>query len=196
MIDFAKTLPVVIVSTAALFGLESAVGSDTPSLPRYRLQKGQEIQFHGQTESQITKRDYISKFGDTTEWTLWVARQNDDGSWRLILRLNTKGWSQSDSDTKRTEQPIESKVCYFDLMPDGRIRANGSLIEAKAEPERLFALLPPDVPAAQSGWEGDGDERIGFAHWKLKLDKQQDSKGISPATNTGAAANRGPAPAA
>jgi hypothetical protein len=53
MIDVAKALPVVIVSTAVLFGLESAAGSDTLSLPRYRLQKGQEIQFRGQTESHI-----------------------------------------------------------------------------------------------------------------------------------------------
>jgi thiol-disulfide isomerase/thioredoxin len=141
------------------------------------LRRGQEIQVRGQSDSKLTNGNGVSKWGDTTDWTFWVVRRLDEANWRLVLRLNTKGWSENDG--KRSEQPVETKLCYFDLSSDGRIRTNESLTDdAKAEPKKLFVLLPPDAAAIQGGWEGDGGERLGFAHWKLSLVKQQDAKGI------------------
>jgi thiol-disulfide isomerase/thioredoxin len=79
-------------------------------------------------------------------WRIWVTRQNDDGSWRLIA-------SKSDSSGEvATDENARTTVASFDLHPNGQIVENASS-GFTFDPRVVFAALPADEAELQSQWK-------------------------------------------
>jgi peroxiredoxin len=148
MRSFRTMVCVFSVMSAALGLLASARGAvGTDELPRYRLKVGQEFKYQGSSDFKYDN----GSLGHQTEWTFWVVRANDDGSWRLIGRSSNK-MSQTFSGQKTNDQPADVTIAYFDLFPDGRIVANKSF-GYRFDPSAVFPRLPDDAAQANSGWQ-------------------------------------------
>lgn len=65
---------------------QPAGDADRVALPRYVFKVGQELSY--QAHSEFRGEDGPPLKSDYT-WQVWVIRQNDDGSWRLILRQSS-----------------------------------------------------------------------------------------------------------
>jgi peroxiredoxin len=137
----------------ALFGPLSAaraVGESGPGsgeLPRYRLKVGQELKYHGTSDFKYQNGSLAYE----TDWTFWVVRANDDGSWRVIGRSSSRT-SQSFNGQKANEQPPDVTIAYFDLHPDGRVIPNKSF-GYRFDPSALFPGLPRDTAEESNGWQ-------------------------------------------
>jgi peroxiredoxin len=135
----AMTAVIALVATASAAG-----GSD--EMPRYRLQVGQELKYQGKSEFKYDN----GSLGHQNDWTFWVVRANDDGSWRVIGRVSSRT-SQTMSGQKAHEMPADVTIAYFDLFPDGRVVANKSF-GYRFDPSIVFRRLPNDAEQAKSVW--------------------------------------------
>ena len=120
-------------------------------LPRYRLKVGQEFKYNGKSDFKYENGSLAYQ----NDWTFWVVRANDDGSWRLIGRLSSRT-SQTMSGQKPHEMPADVTVAYFDLFPDGRVVPNKSF-GYRFDPSGVFPRLPSDAEQAKSGWVSQND---------------------------------------
>ena len=75
----AMTAILALVTTACAAG-----GSD--ELPRYRLQVGQELKYLGKSAFKYDNGSLAYQ----NDWTFWVIRAIDDGSWRVIGRSGSR----------------------------------------------------------------------------------------------------------
>lgn len=150
MLRSRTTLRIVASGLLFIGGSVVASGAEAPTPPRYQLKPGQELKYHGTSEF---KYDHAG-FGSETDWQVWVVRQNDDGSWRLVLRSSQQRTQLSAEKTQRQGTP-ETTLAYFDLFPDGRIVPNSSL-GFRLDPSSLFPRLPDDAQQVQKGWEEPG----------------------------------------
>jgi len=136
-----------------------------PAVPRYRLAVGQELSYRQASEFKYGKGDTAGTLRRKTEWQVWVARHNGDGSWRLVIRSIEKlSWEhgkgqKSDLGTVALRlfgpalpDPGKTTMAYCDLFADGRATANASL-GLRMNPQVLFPRLPEDATAAGKGWE-------------------------------------------
>jgi thiol-disulfide isomerase/thioredoxin len=106
------------------------------------LRVGQEIHYAGSSEIQLEN----SSIKSTSAWRIWVTRQNDDGSWRLVA-------SQSDSSGEvATDENARTTVASFDLHPNGQIFENVSS-GITFDPRVVFAALPVDEGELQGQWK-------------------------------------------
>jgi peroxiredoxin len=156
-------LPILCLFLGSVSTLADQAASAEPSaevLPRYRLEVGQELMY-----KQTGDKDLLAKKKDETadrtrsekqvQWHVWPVRQEDDGSWRLLIRKQVK--------TLRIPAEGEPEVTfendflgYCDLQPDGSFAANPSLGGHpffKVHPDELFVRLPPSAEAFHEGWE-------------------------------------------
>lgn len=90
MFNRARTMSPLLL-TAALWPLtgvaaDPASDDERAALPRYVFKVGQELSY--QAHSEFRAEDGPPLKSDYT-WQVWVIRQNDDGSWRLILRQSS-----------------------------------------------------------------------------------------------------------
>ena len=145
----------------------AAGGSD--ELPRYRLKVGQELKYHGTSDFKYEN----GSLKDQTDWTVWVVRANDDGSWRLIGRSSSRT-SQTFGGQKPNDSRPEVTLAHFDLYPDGRIVSNKSF-GYRFDPSPLFPALPKDAAAAKTGWQGTN----------VRDEKPTDFKQSAPAGSQG-----------
>ncbi|MGO9467901.1 MAG: TlpA family protein disulfide reductase [Isosphaeraceae bacterium] len=122
-----------------------AAGLD--EVPRYRLSVGQELKYHG--TSDFKYQDGLLAYQD--DWTVWVVRANDDGSWRIIARSSSR--MSATRAGKKDEDPPDVTIAHFDLYPDGRIVSNKSF-GYRFDPSPLFPRLPKDAAEAKNGWQG------------------------------------------
>ncbi len=134
----------------AVLGPLAAAGAaaGTDELPRYRLKVGQELKYHSDSDFKYDNGSLAFK----ADWTVWVVRANDDGSWRLIGRSSSRT-AQAFSGQKGNEGPPEVTMAHFDLFPDGRIVPNKSF-GYRFDPSPLFPRLPSDAAQAKGGWQG------------------------------------------
>ena len=129
--------------------------SRTPYLPstppRYRLQVGQELVYSGRDEFKYTD----GKFIYIDSWKVWVVRENEDSSWRLIIRNGNIHLNEQDNAEKRPAEPPPESVTfgYCDLFPDGRLVDNESSGFYMNIP-KIVPLLPKDQAEIQQGWTG------------------------------------------
>ena len=120
------------------------------SLPRYRLEPGQEFSYRGRSEFKYEG----GKFLTGESWRVWVARENPGGGWRLILRQG-QSFTQVRDDDKRTEKPSDDENVTFawcDLQPDGTFEANDSL-GLRLDPAQILPRLPANADEARTGWK-------------------------------------------
>ncbi|HEX2475034.1 MAG TPA: TlpA disulfide reductase family protein [Lacipirellulaceae bacterium] len=125
----------------SVFAEEAA--SSEGELPRYKLKVGQELHYSGKG----TFKYDSGSFDSANDWKIWVARENEDGSHRLIVRQAAAHNSQ---DTSGEDASVT--LAYLDLFPDGRFAENASF-GYRMNPHVLFARLPSDENEARNGWE-------------------------------------------
>ena len=138
----------------------------TSLVPRYRLQLGQALKYHGTGEFKHER----GSLGSESDWQVWVVHANDDGSWRLLFRESTKGTQTIGRRRFDDENPTVS-MFYCDLFPDGRIVANDSLPERRG-PSYLFPRLPKDSDEAKKGWQESNESQETRTDFELSGDKK------------------------
>jgi thiol-disulfide isomerase/thioredoxin len=112
-------------------------------LPRYELKLGQELHYSGTS----TFKYDSGSFDSSSDWKIWVVRENPDGSRRLIVRHADAHNSQDVSG-----KDANVSLAYVDLFPDGRFAENSSF-GYRFNPHVLFARLPSDENEARNGWQ-------------------------------------------
>ncbi len=119
--------------------------------PRYRLQVGQELVYSGWDEFKYTDGKIINR----DSWKVWVVRENEDGSWRLIIRNGNIDLQERDNAEKKPAEPELEYVTfgYCNLFPDGRLVEN-ELTGSHLKIPNLLPLLPKDQAEIQQGWTG------------------------------------------
>lgn len=113
-----------VCSLAALLCLTAPtfVRADEPALPRYQLKPGQEIHLKSESMFKYTNGGHGTK-GD---WTVWVVKDNGDGSFRLVIK-QSQAFSAIEKDGKTHDQPARVNFAYCDFFPDGAHEDNDSL---------------------------------------------------------------------
>jgi thiol-disulfide isomerase/thioredoxin len=111
-------------------------------LPRYKLKLGQELHY----SAKGTFKYDGGSFDSANDWKIWVARENEDGSRRLIVRHAAADSQDASGDDASVT------LAYLDLFPDGRFSENDSF-GYHMNPHVLFARLPSDENEARNGWQ-------------------------------------------
>jgi len=147
-----------ILSTLCL-SYSGQADENANTVPRYRLQVGQDLKYQGSSEFKYENGSH----GYKTEWQVWVVRQNDDGSWRIVVRESQK-LSMKRVGQEQGGGQAQVTLGYCDLFPDGRITANDSL-GYRLDPSVIFPRLPDNLTQAKEGWSAEGfrnDSRTEF----------------------------------
>lgn len=135
------------------FGLLSLVfilpAQADETVPRYRFNVGQVVGMRSTADSRYNDRGY----GNETEWTAWVVRDNPDGGWRMFVRSSARATTLVDGRQKPDEAEPDVKFALFDLAPDGAITHDGS-VDSQLALSSLFPKLPHDAAELASGWRG------------------------------------------
>ncbi|MEX2092453.1 MAG: hypothetical protein WD971_07235, partial [Pirellulales bacterium] len=159
---------VCAVNAGSSFSL--IVAADT--LPRYKFHVGQELVYRNtEVEDLLADKKASDKPKPPAtegEWRIYVVRENDDGSWRLLMRRKYKSYSL-DKD-KRPEINFENDYLgYVDLHTDGKYAKNDSLGTSpifQLQPHEIFLQLPSDQAAMSGGWQYD--DPAGGGHYAFK----------------------------
>jgi thiol-disulfide isomerase/thioredoxin len=126
------------------------------ALPRYQFQVGQEFVYSYRDENVDEARPRLggpvqkSRSVGTTQWRIWVLRQNAEGSWRLLVDRETR-----EANVDRHVQVSARVLHVFDIFPDGRLvarRTAGDHLEDANYPTPLFVTLPADKGALAAEW--------------------------------------------
>jgi thiol-disulfide isomerase/thioredoxin len=131
----------MLVRPVLLFANETAAPEG--KLPRYKLKLGQELHYSGAS----TFKYENGSFDSSSDWKIWVARENPDGSRRLIVR-----YADAQNSQEVSSKDANVSLAYLDLFSDGRFADNSSF-GYRFNPHVLFARLPGDENEARSGWQ-------------------------------------------
>ncbi len=156
-----------VASFAFILVVVGLAAADTPRVPRYRFEPGQEIIYRSRSTFKYGEGKTAGEHGSRIDWTVWVVRPNKDGSFRLVVREQDSFYQVQGG--KKHEQPARSRLVYADVFPDGRLLPNDT-IRYQGHPGPLFPQLPRDAAQAARGWswERDGEK---FIATPLKADK-------------------------
>jgi peroxiredoxin len=141
-------LCLLLAAAGLAAGAARAADEDAGSVPRYRLKVGQELNYRQTSEFKYGKGASAGTLGSRADWEVWVVRQNDDGSWRLVMRSSHSDWQGKDPRFARPSLHLT----HCDLFPDGRLAAHDTAVHAP-EAAALFPRLPKDAAEAGKGWE-------------------------------------------
>lgn len=151
---------VACLSIVAVSGGGKVSRCDEPTLPRYRLEVGQQLNYEGLYEFAYDKYPDAAH-GDRIATTVWVVDRNDDGSWRMVLQQQTTSFSRRKGKT--TDQDPSTAIVSFDLFDDGRIATDQETADAchrwNLRLVEYFPRLPKDSEAAREGWTSE-DPRL------------------------------------
>ncbi len=162
------------VAFCALWNRGELRAAEIPDdFPRYRLKPGQELKYHGQAEFKYGKNVNGLARGSATDWRVWVARANANGSWRVIVSVSSRDLPAAGKDSAQSEQPVDHQMALFDLFPDGHTLPVQASENIRVEPGKLFPRLPPDALAFKKGWADDRED--GFVHCDYTADPQHTS---------------------
>lgn len=136
-----KSWIVLLAGVTAQATLAARATAD--DLPRYRLKPGMVISYEGRSTLNYGSDTFLEEL-DTTAW---VVRRNPDGSCRVVIRIGSRlrGVDSPDGgkDRNRALPPMDYKLGYFDLLPDGRIGADAD-VNIDVDPAICFPRLPGD----------------------------------------------------
>jgi thiol-disulfide isomerase/thioredoxin len=164
----------IAAAAATLFNGPALRAAESPDdLPRYRLKSGQELKYHGQAEFKYGKNVNGLPRGSATDWRVWVARANANGSWRVIVSVSSRELPAVGKDSAQSEQPVDHQMASFDLFPDGHTLPVQASENIRVEPGKLFPRLPPDALAIKKVWADDRED--GFVHCDYTADPQHTS---------------------
>lgn len=149
------TVAILLLAVATMTGRQTFADDSTASdLPQYRLKVGQELVYRG--SSQFRYKD--GAFATRETWNVWVAGQNADLSWRLILSHSSRFQQVSrledlkKVDDEKSEASAEKSLGWCDLFPDGRI-ADKSELGVRLQPRAVFPRLPATTAELSDGWQ-------------------------------------------
>jgi thiol-disulfide isomerase/thioredoxin len=136
---------------AALHAADSPASED--AVPRYQLKVGQELTYEGSSDFHYTGGSQKT----TDHLTLWMTRQNADGSWHVIGH-NENSFRQSFGGNNGGPPEQKQEVFdAFDVFPDGRVAGQPEDFYARRL-TAVFPKLPADAAATKAGWETQGDD--------------------------------------
>ena len=138
-----KLLSVAVALTCLLAAATITYAQD---LPRYHLQVGQQLVYHGESTEHNSEGGTWSEHHVT--WNVDVLSQNKDGSWHIAAVIDTGGTFHGKTGPVPYERLLEASVC--DLYPDGTIAGNDDQVVALS---RLFPRLPDDAVQLRAGWD-------------------------------------------
>src|SRR5438105_2391675 len=134
---------VALAATSSLFLSETAAAAD--SLPRYKLEVGQELQYSGHDEFKYEGGKFLTE----STVRIWIVKQNDDGSWRVVLRQSTDFRQEQAKGTGSKQETIRFGWC--DVSPDGRVKDNET-IGYHFSPMNFLPALPANQSELDRGW--------------------------------------------
>lgn len=147
---FRLRLGIASALSALCLGFSARADEPADSVPRYRLQAGQELKYQGSSDFHYEN----GSFGSKDEWQAWVLQANNDGSWRVVVRLSRINTSQRKGQEQADGHP-DVTLAYCDVFPDGRIAANES-IGYTLDPSVIFPKLPDNEMQVREGWSAEG----------------------------------------
>jgi thiol-disulfide isomerase/thioredoxin len=130
------------------FGGEEAAGS----LPRYKLEVGQQIQYAG---SGAKKYDDGRKSRSEEQWEFDVLSRNTDGNCRLLYRL-VKKQIEIDNEGKDAATNETREIALVNMDPAGNMTELFGSFGYRSDPEEVFPPLPADAKQLTDGWQGPG----------------------------------------
>lgn len=133
----AGSLLAAIAISAHRCAADDVAKSDS-TLPRYRLEVGQEITYESASEFNYAGGSFDTK----TEWRISVVAKNDDGGWRLLLQSIDKSPGRGSG---------RAQFAYCDLSPDGRFAPNATL-GFHVDPNDVIVSLPQNEGELKNGW--------------------------------------------
>lgn len=147
----------LIAGFASVLVVAGLASADAPPAPRYKFEPGQETSYRSTSTFKYGEKQTAGELGSRTDWTVWVVRPNEDGSFRLVIRQEDASYQILGG--KKHERPARSQLVYADVFPDGRILPNDT-IQYQSHPGPIFPQLPKDAAEAARGWswERDGDK--------------------------------------
>lgn len=156
----------LLLATAAIGAVATAIAADAAALPRYHFQVGQELVYTEHREFDF-KLDWdrtlhydSGKFSDDTSWQICVVRQNEDGKWRLAARQNSVSIDErylGEKSISHTESKSTTVMCC-DMSPTGQITNQSCPYERSLN--HVLPALPSNEAELQHGWsaaEGCGE---------------------------------------
>jgi thiol-disulfide isomerase/thioredoxin len=153
------------ILVAAIFCNEAAAAEagkpsdSTHDLPRYRLKVGQELVYEQTADEDLQSKTEEEKktenvYETKLKWWVWVTKQNENGSWRLLIRKRIDNFITHPG--KERESRFENDILgYFDLAPNGKFERNDTIVGNrffKPCPSELFVELPLDTHGLTDGW--------------------------------------------
>jgi thiol-disulfide isomerase/thioredoxin len=160
------------LAAAVIAGGSFSQGMSADTLPRYKFHVGQELVYrYTEVEDLLADKkanDKPKPPATEVEWRIYVVRENEDGSWRLLVRRKYKSYSL-DKDKKPEINFENDFLGYVDLHTDGTYATNDSLGYSpifQLQPHEIFLRLPPDQAAMNGGWQYD-DQTSG-AHYAFQ----------------------------
>ncbi len=147
--------PHFLILAAAAFAAETSV-------PRYHFAVGQEIVYDSSSDFHYTN----GRLGTKCHLTLWVTRQDPDGSWHLA------GHSQAEFSQSRDKSPGRDLVNKMEQLTAFDLSSDGSVIrkpegEQTAQFTAPFPSLPRDLETARQGWQTTDAESGDTNHYQL-----------------------------
>src|SRR5262245_44759266 len=106
-------------SLASLLVVASLATADAPAVPRYTFEPGQEMTYRTTSTLKYGEDRAARERVSRTDWTVWVAAANKDGSFRLVVRVEDRTYY--DAGGKKLERPGLTQLVYADVFQDGRL---------------------------------------------------------------------------
>src|SRR3954470_14036303 len=95
---------------ASFVPLLVVAGATATTVPRYTFQPGQEMTYRTTGTFQYGEKDSAGEHGSRSDWTVWVVRPNQDGSFRLVIRQEDNSYQVVGG--KKQEQPARIRLVY------------------------------------------------------------------------------------
>lgn len=149
----SSTVVATLVLIVSLASHRVVAGESDDTVPRYRLQVGQELSYRGGSEFKFEGGKHVTR--DT--WRVWVVSENPEGGWRLVLRHGSAFFQvRGDDRAGRKNSPERDAqesvtLAWCDFHPDGRLVENDSF-GFRMQPSRLLPKLPIDQAEVDQGW--------------------------------------------
>jgi len=135
---------------------------------QYNLPIGKKLIYSVNEHSEYLK----SESGRTGKMTVWVAKQNQDQSYRLLILGEMTPYRIRDKD-ERDDYPVELSYGICDLNLGGNYRVQRGLTNLYFRD--IFLSLPQDIKMAKAGWDSKELEFGEFEHYKVREPHNQDT---------------------
>jgi thiol-disulfide isomerase/thioredoxin len=145
-------VPAAVVLLSVMF--VPALGADetATSLPRYKLEVGQQIRYEGSGEG---KYDDGRKSRTDEHWEFDVLGRSADSNYRMLYRLVQKR-TEIAADGKEQASDPSVEFALMDINQTGNMTELFGSFGYRSSPRSVFPPLPADAKQMTEGWQGSG----------------------------------------